>query len=81
LLIKEGKKDDGRKRKFAMIKSQQKAKVDRIEQVMKLTKVSSAALAANIHLVLDEIILEHEIRSHAACCSRSLFLERDYRAS
>jgi hypothetical protein len=66
LLIEEGKKDDGRKRKFEMIKSQQKTKADKIEHIKKLTKVSSATLAANNHYVLDENIRDLVYAKHQA---------------
>jgi hypothetical protein len=39
MLFKEGKKDERRKRKFEMIKSQQKTKDEKIEHLKKLTKV------------------------------------------
>jgi septal ring factor EnvC (AmiA/AmiB activator) len=49
-----------------MIKSQQKTKVDKIEHIKKLTKVSSATLAANNHYVLDENICDLVYAKHQA---------------
>jgi hypothetical protein len=66
MLIEEGKKDEGRKRKFEMIKSQQKTKEEKIEHLKKLTKVSSATLAANNHYVLDENVRDLVYAKHQA---------------
>ncbi len=66
ILIEEGKKDEGRKRKFEEIKSLQKTKNDKIEHLKRLTKVSSATLAANNHYVLDENIRDLVLAKHQA---------------
>lgn len=63
-LIEEEKKSEGRKRKFEEIKQEQKTKEMKIEHVKKLTKVSSATLAANNHYTLDETILELVVQKH-----------------
>ena len=63
-LIEGEKKSEGRKRKFEEIKQEQKTKEMKIEHVKKLTKVSSATLAANNHYTLDETILELVVQKH-----------------
>jgi hypothetical protein len=65
-LIGEERKDEGRKRKFETIKSQQQTKQQKIEHLKSLTKVSSAALAANNHYTLDENILQIILDKEAA---------------
>jgi len=57
-LIEEEKKSLGRKRKFEEIKNEQKTKEQKIDHLKKLTKISSAALAANNHYTLDENVLQ-----------------------
>ncbi len=54
MLIEEGKKDEGRQKKFEAIKKEQKTNKQKIENLKKITKVSSAQLAACNHYVLDE---------------------------
>ena len=54
MLIEEGKKDEGRQKKFEAIKKEQKTNQQKIENLKKITKVSSAQLAACNHYVLDE---------------------------
>jgi hypothetical protein len=57
-LIEEENKSLGRKRKFEEIKNEQKSKEQKIEYLKKLTKVSSATLAANNHYTLDDNVLQ-----------------------
>jgi hypothetical protein len=52
LLIEEEKKNEGRKKRKEEIKSKQKTKQQKVESLKKLTKVSSAQLAANNHYTL-----------------------------
>jgi hypothetical protein len=63
-LIEEEKKSMGRKNKFENLKSEQRTKQQKIEHIKKLTKVSSAVLAANNHYTLDETVLEMVIDKH-----------------
>ncbi len=69
-LIEEERKDERRKRKLEIIKSKQQTKQQKIEHLKSLTKVSSAALAANNHYTLDEniqqIVLDKEAADEAA---------------
>jgi hypothetical protein len=57
-LIEEENKSLGRKRKFEEIKNEQKSKEQKIEYLKKLSKVSSATLAANNHYTLDDNVLQ-----------------------
>ncbi len=63
-LIEEEKKSEGRKNKFENLKSKQQTKQQKIEHIKKLTKVSSAVLAANNHYTLDETVLEMVVDKH-----------------
>ncbi len=63
-LIEEEKKSEGRKKKFENLKSEQKTKQQKIEHIKKLTKVSSATLAANNHYTLDQTVLDMVIMKH-----------------
>ncbi len=57
-LIEEEKKSEGRKKKIEVMKSEHKTKQQNIDHLKKLTKVSSASLAANNHYTLDETVLD-----------------------
>ena len=57
-LIEEEKKSMGRKNKFENLKSEQRTKQQKIEHIKKLTKVSSAVLAANNDYTLDKMVLK-----------------------
>ena len=48
------------------MKSKQKTKQQKIEHIKKITKVSSASLAANNFYTLDETGLEMVLDKHAA---------------
>ena len=63
-LIEEEKKSEGRKKKFENLKSEQKTKQQKIEHIKKLTKVSSATLAANNHYTLDQTVLDMVVMKH-----------------
>ena len=63
-LIEEEKKSEGRKRKFEEIKEEQKTKEMKLEYIKKLTKVSSASLAAHNHYILDDTVLELVVKKH-----------------
>jgi hypothetical protein len=65
-LIEEEKKDEGRKKRFEAIKSEQKTKMQKIEHLKTLTKVSSASLAAHNHYTLDENVMELVLQKEAA---------------
>ena len=69
-LIEEEKKDEGRKKRFETIKSEQKMKQQKISHLKTITKISSASLAANNHYTLDEnvhdLVLEKEAAELAA---------------
>jgi len=69
-LIEEEKKDEGRKKRFETIKSEQKTKQQKISHLKTITKISSASLAANNHYTLDEnvrdLVLEKEAAELAA---------------
>jgi len=66
LLIQEQVKNEGRKKKFDEIKKEQATAQGKIENLKKLTKVSSAQLAARKHYVLDEIIRDLVFEWNAA---------------
>jgi hypothetical protein len=57
-IIEEQKKDEGRKKRFEAIKSEQKTKQQKINHLKAITKVSTASLAANNHYTLDENVLD-----------------------
>ena len=66
LLIEEEMKNEGRKKKFEDIKKEQKTRDQKIENLKKITKVSSSQLAARNHYVLDENVLELVAEKNAA---------------
>jgi hypothetical protein len=66
LLLEEEKKNEGRKKRNQEIKSEQKTKQQKIEALKKLTKVSSAQLAANNHYTLDENVRDLVYAKNAA---------------
>ncbi len=66
MLIEEGKKDEGRQKKFEAIKKEQKTNQQKIENLKKITKVSSAQLAARNHYVLDENVRDLVFASNTA---------------
>jgi hypothetical protein len=63
-LIEEEKKSKGRKNKFQNLNCEQQTKQQKIEHIKKLTKVSSAVLAANNHYTLDETVLKMVVNQH-----------------
>jgi len=65
-LIEEEKKDEGRKKRFETIKSQQKMKQQKINHLKTITKVSSANLAATNHYTLDENVRDLVLQKEAA---------------
>ncbi len=66
LLIEEEMKNEGWKKKFEDIKEEQKTRDQKIENLKKITKVSSLQLAARNHYVLDENVLELVAEKNAA---------------
>jgi len=64
-IIEEQKKDEGRKKRFEAIKSEQKTKQQKINHLKAITKVSSASLAANNHYTLDENVLDLVLQKEA----------------
>jgi len=66
LLIEEEKKNEGRKKRNEEIKSEQKTKQQKVESLKKLTKVSSAQLAASNHYTLDENVRDLIYEKNAA---------------
>ncbi len=66
MLIEEGKKDEGRQKKFEAIKKEQKTNQQKIENPKKITKVSSAQLASRNHYVLDENVQDLVFARNAA---------------
>ena len=65
-LIEEEKKSEDRKKKFEDMKSEHKTKQQKLDHLKKLTKVSSATLAANNHYSLNETMLEMVLDKHDA---------------
>jgi len=66
LLIEEEIKNEGRKKKFEELKKEQQTRAQKLENLKKLTKVSSSQLAAINHYVLDENVLDVINAKHAA---------------
>jgi len=64
-IIEEQKKDEGRKKRFEAIKSEQKTKQQKINHLKAITKVLSTSLAANNHYTLDENVLELVLQKEA----------------
>jgi 4-alpha-glucanotransferase len=65
LLIEEEIKNEGRKKKFEQLKKEQQTRAQKLENLKKLTKVSSSQLAAINHYVLDENVLDVVNARHA----------------
>jgi hypothetical protein len=65
LLIEEEIKNEGRKKKFEQLKKEQQTRTQKLENLKKLTKVSSSQLAAINHYVLDENVLDVVNARHA----------------
>ena len=59
-------KNEGRKKKFEDIKKEQKTRDQKIENLKKISKVSSSQLVARNHYVLDENVLELVAEKNAA---------------
>jgi len=66
LLINEELKNEGRKKRNEEIKSEQKTKQQKVEHLKKITKVSSAQLAAHNHYTLDETVRDMVFERNAA---------------
>jgi hypothetical protein len=66
LLIEEEIKNEGRKKKFKQHKKEQQTRAQKLENLKKLTKVSSTQLASINHYVLDENVLDVINSKHAA---------------
>jgi hypothetical protein len=64
-IIEEQKKDEGRKKRFEAIKSEQKTKQQKNNHLKAITKVLSASLAANNHYTLDENVLDLVLQKEA----------------
>jgi hypothetical protein len=66
LLINEELKNEGGKKRNEEIKSEQKTKQQKVEHLKKITKVSSAQLAAHNHYTLDETVHDMVFERNAA---------------
>jgi hypothetical protein len=66
LIIEEELKNEGRKKRNEEIKSEQKTKQQKVEQLKKFTKVLSAQLASNNHYTLDETVRDMVFERNAA---------------
>jgi hypothetical protein len=76
LIIEEQLKNEGRKKRNEEIKSKQKTKEQKVEHLMKITKVSSTQLAFNNHYTLDETVRDMVFERNAAIVATQVAAEQ-----
>jgi hypothetical protein len=63
-ILEEEWKSDGRMEKFKKMKTKMKTREEKVEQLRKLTEISSAVLASYNHYTLDEAVLDRMQEKH-----------------
>jgi hypothetical protein len=81
LIIEEELKNEGRKKRNEEIKSEQKTKQQKVEQLKKITKVSSAQLASNNHYTLDETVRDMVFERNATIVATQVAVEQRKQAA
>jgi hypothetical protein len=81
LIIEQELKNEGRKKRNEEIKSEQKTKQQKVEQLKKITKVSSTQLASNNLYTLDETVWDMVFERNATIVGAQVAVEQRKQAA